>query len=363
MAKIDIEKILDHARWAPSGDNTQCWRFEIVNDSHFAVHGFDTRKTCVYDYQGRASLIALGALLENIIIAATEQSLAAIVHYREDSKPERPLFDVHLSHAAVQPSSLLPFIRSRSVQRRPYSTENLTIDQIRILTTSLGDTHTLLWFDGLFNRIRMAGMLSAAGKLRLTIPEAYEVHRQVIAWNARFSIDKVPDQAIGLDRISLKLMRHVLASWKRVEFFNTYLAGTLIPRIQLDIIPALRCAGHFMISAHSRPVSVTDYIAAGRAVQRFWLTATQLGLQLQPEMSPLIFSSYASEGMQISSKASAQKQADNILQTMRRLIANDSNFDRIVFMGRVGKADPAVARSTRRPLAQLTTVDKFDTPL
>ena len=29
-------KILDLARWAPSGDNTQPWRFEIVADDHIA---------------------------------------------------------------------------------------------------------------------------------------------------------------------------------------------------------------------------------------------------------------------------------------------------------------------------------------
>ena len=362
MKKTDIEKILDHARWAPSGDNAQCWRFELVNDTHFIIHGFDTRHTCIYDFQGRASLIALGALQENIVIAATEQSLQANIQYRIDSEPERPVFDVRLNNADIQPSPLLPYIRTRSVQRRPYSTQALTSDQIKALMLSLGDNHTLLWLEGLSNKIRMAKLVSKAGKLRLTIPEAYETHRQIIAWDTQFSPDKVPDQAIGLDTISLKLMRYVLASWKRVDFFNTYLAGTMLPRIELDIIPALRCAGHFMISANLKPMSITDYVAAGRSVQRFWLTATQLGLQLQPEMSPLIFSNYASAGVRLSSKSSAQRQAENILHDLRQLIGNKQNSDRVVFMGRIGNANSAIARSTRLSLTQLMTVDKFNTP-
>lgn len=363
MIKTDIEKILDQARWAPSGDNAQPWRFQVIDNTHLVVHGFDTRHTCVYDFNGRASLIALGTLLENIAISATEQSLEADIRFRADSEPERPVFDVFLSSAAAdsQPSPLLPYIRTRSVQRRPYSTLALTTDQIKALTLSLGGNHTLLWLDGLSNRIRMASLVSKAGELRLTIPEAYEVHRHVIAWDAQFSPDKVPEQAIGLDKISLKLMRYVLASWRRVDFFNTYLAGTLLPRIELDIIPALWCAGHFMISANSKPVSPMDYVAAGRSVQRFWLTATQLGLQLQPEMSPLIFSSYASEGVRLSSKPAAQKQAENILHDLSQLTGKNGPVDQVVFMGRIGNADSALARSTRLSLEQLITVEKFNT--
>ncbi|HET9114330.1 MAG TPA: molybdopterin biosynthesis protein MoeY [Burkholderiales bacterium] len=361
MIKTAIEKILDHARWAPSGDNAQCWRFELIDEERFKVRGFDTRHTCVYDFKGRASQIALGALLENIVIAATELSLAAKIGYCDDSEPERPVFDVHLHPVSIEPDPLLPFLRTRSVQRRPYSTEALAGDQLAALTSSLGEDHTLLWLDSLSDRLRMAELVSRAGKLRLTIPEAYAVHREAIAWNSRFSPDKVPDQAIGLDKISLKLMRRVLVSWERVEFFNTYLAGTLLPRIQLDIIPALRCAGHFMIMANSKPVSVADYVAGGRAVQRFWLTATRLGLQLQPEMSPLIFSSYASDGVRLSSKPHAQKQAENIRRTLQNLAGNAEIADRIVFMGRIGKSSPAAARSTRRSVQQLTSVEKFDT--
>lgn len=66
-----IVKILDLARWAPSGDNTQPWRFEIVADHHVAVHGHDTRDWCLYDLDGHASHMAHGALLETIRVAAT----------------------------------------------------------------------------------------------------------------------------------------------------------------------------------------------------------------------------------------------------------------------------------------------------
>ena len=44
-------------------------------------------------------------------------------------------------------------------------------------------------------------------KLRLTMREAFEVHRSVIEWNAQFSEDKIPDQVVGVDPLMLKPMR------------------------------------------------------------------------------------------------------------------------------------------------------------
>jgi hypothetical protein len=35
-----MEHILDLARWAPSGDNTHRWRFEIRSERHLVIHGF-----------------------------------------------------------------------------------------------------------------------------------------------------------------------------------------------------------------------------------------------------------------------------------------------------------------------------------
>ncbi|HWW68783.1 MAG TPA: nitroreductase family protein, partial [Duganella sp.] len=71
-----LEQILELARWAPSGDNTQPWRFEILDARRLIVHGHDTRDHCVYDLDGHPSQISLGALLETMAIAASTFGLA-----------------------------------------------------------------------------------------------------------------------------------------------------------------------------------------------------------------------------------------------------------------------------------------------
>ena len=91
-----LDRILDQARWAPSGDNRQTWRFEIIDDRHVVVHGFDTRHDCVYDLDGSASQIGLGALLETMRIAASVDGLRVEATRRMDSAVDTPVVDVRL---------------------------------------------------------------------------------------------------------------------------------------------------------------------------------------------------------------------------------------------------------------------------
>ena len=55
----------------------------------------------------------------------------------------------------------------------------------------------MVWFETLRERWRVARLMFRNAKLRFTMREAFEVHRQVIEWNARFSEDRIPDGAVG----------------------------------------------------------------------------------------------------------------------------------------------------------------------
>ncbi|MBU1690926.1 MAG: nitroreductase family protein [Gammaproteobacteria bacterium] len=348
-----ISDILEFARWAPSGDNTQPWRFEIIDERHLVVHAFDTRDHCVYDLDGHPSQIALGALLETLAIAASAHGLRAEFRRHPDSPDTHPDYFVDLiPDSQLPPDSLLPYIKNRSVQRRPMRTTPLTEAQKQALQIAVGKSYAVRWFEGGPQRWQLAKLMYDNAKLRLTLPEAYTVHRSIIEWQARYSEDKVPDQALGLDKMTLKLMRWVMGSWQRVDFFNTYLAGHLMPRIEMDLLPGLFCAAHFALLAHKAPETIDDYVAAGRAVQRFWLTATSLGLQLQPEMTPLIFARYVRENRVFSRLPGAMETAANLGARLSRLLRNDA-VGQAVFLGRIGSGRSADSRSLRLPMQKL----------
>jgi Nitroreductase family len=348
-----IEQILDLGRWAPSGDNTQPWRFEIVDDSNLVVHGFDTRDHCVYDLDGRPSQISIGALLETIAIAATAHRLRTDVVRRPDTAQTHPAFELRFSlDPAMRVDPLAVQIPLRSVQRRPMRLRSLLPAEKLALEAAVAPTYRLVWLEGGAAKLKTARLMFDNAKLRLTMPEAYRVHRDVIQWGVQFSEERIPDQALGVDPMTARLMRWIMADWQRVAFFNRYLAGTLAPRIQMEFLPSLFCAAHFAICAEQPAEDIDDYIAAGRSMQRFWLTLTGLGLVMQPEMTPLIFARYVREGREFSNTAGLQAQALGLSRRLDALVGTDVST-RAVFMGRIGAGPAAVARSTRRKLEDL----------
>jgi len=350
-----IENIIENARWAPSGDNMQTWRFEIINANHFVVHGYDTRDHCVYDLQGHASQLAIGALLESITIAASNFGCKAEFQMREDMPETQPTIDVTLAEELTNvPDPLFPYMPIRSVQRRALKTKPLSVEQKIALEQAVGNFYSIHWIEGWQGRWQAAMLMFKNGKLRLKLPEAFPTHSTVIEWNARFSNDKIPDQAVGLDFLATRLMQWTMKSWQRVTFLNTYFAGTLLPRIELDLVPGLFCAAHFALVGKEKPQTTLDYLSAGRALQRFWLTATQLNLQIQPEMTPLIFSGYIREKFVFTQEADLAGYAEKLSNRFTALLG-ESEAERAVFLGRIGHGKPAYARSLRLSIEQLFT--------
>ncbi len=354
-AQTLVERIIDNARWAPSGDNMQTWRFQVINERHFVVHGYDTRDHCVYDLQGRASQLAIGALLESIDISVSAFQHRAEFKFHGEIPETKLTIDVFLSEdSSTVADPLFPFLPIRSVQRRMLKTTHLTSEQKKSLEQAIGSFYSINWLESFTQRCKAAWLMYNNAKLRLTLPEAYLTHSTVIEWNARFSNDKIPDQAVGLDFMATKLMKWAMKSWQRVSFLNTYLAGTLLPRIELDLLPGLFCAAHFALVAKDKPQAVQDYIAAGRALQRFWLTATQLNLQVQPEMTPLIFSGYVREKLVFTQEANLVTFAEKLSLRLIELLGK-STAEQTVFLGRIGQGKPAYARSLRLSIAELIT--------
>jgi len=346
-------RILERARWAPSGDNTQPWRFEITAPDTVIVHGHDTRDHVLYDFDGYPSHIAHGALLETMRISASDFGLAATWTVESDAEARNPCYKVIFSkQPVVLPDPLSPFIEHRVVQRRPMHAIPLAEEQRTALVASVGEAYSLNFFSDLGVRWRVAKLLWSNAQIRLTCREAYAVHREIIEWGARYSDTKVPEQAVGVDPITARLMRWVMQSWSRVDFFNRFLLGTYLPRIELDLLPALLCSSHVLISPRSPPVCLQDRLELGRTVQRFWLTATQLDLQLQPQMTPVIFRWYVQSNRAFSSQADQFARARQLAQDFERLVGctGEAPFG---FFCRIGFAKRPSSRSTRMALPRL----------
>ena len=346
-------RILDRARWAPSGDNTQPWRFQIIADDYVIVHGHDTRDEILYDFDGHASHMAHGALLETLRIAASAEGLAASWEIESDKEQRKIKYNVCLAPATTGIADPLAlFIEQRCVQRRPMRLQSLTETQRSALLAAAGEDFEVRLFESFSERRKIAKLLWDNAYIRLTCPEAYPVHASIIEWNARFSKDRIPEQAVGVDPITAKLMRWVMGSWGRVEFFNRYLMGTIAPRVQLDYLPAICCSAHALIVSKRDLNTLGDWVGLGQAMQRFWLAASSQGLYLQPEMTPLIFGWYVGSGRSFSEKKEIRQLAARLAQDLTGNVSagNVTNYG---FFCRVGVSAVPTSRSIRIDLDEL----------
>jgi nitroreductase len=350
--------VLDLARWAPSADNTQPWRFEVLDGHRFAVHFHDTRDHCVYDLDGRISQIAWGALLESIQVAASGHGCQArFATAGAVASDGRMTLAVTLEpDASLKPHSLLAFVKTRSTQRRCMSASRLLDNQKSILESAVAPEFRVIWMDDWRAKRAAASMLSLNGKLRLLLPEAFDTHRGVIEWATDQSEDRIPDRAIGLDPMLLRVTRWAFESWSRVDFLNRYLAGTVLARLELDVLPALFCAAHFALVGRSPLRTTEDYVSGGRAVQRFWLTAESMGLRFQPSVSPLVFARYASEQVAFTRSREVRELASRVRSMLEENLGGESTRAATVFTGRLGLGKAPQARSGRLPLPTLAYV-------
>jgi nitroreductase len=355
MDRTILLQILDLTRWAPSGDNTQPWRFQILAENQIAIHGHDTRADVIYDFQGHASHMAHGALLETLRLAATRFGLRAEWVIRPGQPDTAPIYDVTLHPDQRPEDPLVAVIQTRCVQRRPMSTQALSNEQKLALQKAVGSDYALTFFESRSDRFAVARLLWHNARLRLTCPEAYRVHSTVIEWNARYSKDRIPDQAVGVDPLTARLMSWVMQSWERVVFFNRYCFGTIAPRIQLDLLPGFACSAHILMRptqllAGSDPLQQS--VLAGVALQRLWLTVAALGLHLQPEMTPVIFRWYVRAQQPISSLQEINLGAQQLAQDFENLTGAMAT-DAFSFFCRVGHSRQPASRSIRLDLADL----------
>ncbi|HLZ03723.1 MAG TPA: hypothetical protein VKR55_16440, partial [Bradyrhizobium sp.] len=250
---------------------------------------------------------------------------------------------------------LYPYLTLRSVDRRAYRSRPLRKSEIDALEQALGTNLAVAWHQGVRKRWLWARLAARATAIRLQIPEAFLIHRKIIDWERVHSPDGIPAGTVGLDRISLRLMRWAMGNWSRMRFINR-IGGVLSAEAQLDYLPGLCCAAFFtltLLQGRERDQRVGALLRAGQDIQRFWLTATRLGLAIQPNLAILAFAHYGEASTTFTTEPSMLGKAKVLGEALRKAITGDA--DRLVFVGRIGEPHPHMPfeRSTRRPLDEL----------
>jgi nitroreductase len=355
-----LMRILDAARWTPSADNSQPWRFAVV-DGAVTLHVSGDKSKTLSVRNDEIDLLSAGMMLEIMTIAATKEGKPLSWRYLppQDAKCPDHRFAIALGDGGVPaPDPLYPFITLRHTDRRHYRTTPLTDAQKRTLAEALGDALTVHWMEG--PRRRMVARLNMqAFAIRMKSETAYHELAACLDWYRPFPKEKLPVLSLPITAPSRRIMRWAMASWARMKTL-AMIPGALLPSaIETELFPALRCGAHIMLIRPSPlPTEMVKRAAAivaeGRAVMRFWLTATRLGLAMQPSFAPLVFSHYGTHPEHLPPHdrhlagrcGTLAKRLEEVWQTDPR---------RLIFMGRVGtpRSTAVTTRSLRKNLNDL----------
>lgn len=349
-----LRQILEGGRWAPSGDNVQPWRFEIIDGHRVTVtlHGEDSFYETLWN--GKGILLAAGGLLETLRIVASQYGQKFDWQLSTESRP-RTLHLQFFEDPSVVIDPLHPVVAVRTVRRHIYRFKPLTPSQRDRLERSVGDEFELIWRESLGRRWQAAWLNLKAADIRLRLRETFDVSQHILDWDEAFSRDRIPVRAIAVDAWTRRLMKFLLKKWARIDFVNRHMGGTILPAIEMDLAPGIACASHFLIRFPSGAKDTTSphaLIRAGQSMQRLWLQATAEGLALQPSMAPILMAGYC---VHPDARPELVGASRRLVEMIRAYAEVEPGH--VAFMGRIGTPwrQRVTARSVRKTLEELTT--------
>jgi nitroreductase len=348
---VALQTLLSAAVRAPSGDNTQPWRFEVAPDRIVLLLD-ETRDPSPMNSGQRMARIALGAALENVLRIAQASGWDAKL---EDGSPPA-LAVVRLQRPAEASAHVEQAVTVRVTNRRPYDGRPLPADTLARLTQATPLLHGVssLW---IADRSRLPALAVLVGRADATMFGETSMRRAFLS-KVRFDADPRAEVEEGMPLASLEasaLERFALRTLAR------------LPRWLLKGMGAFRsfaAKARKLVESASGLCLVTAPDGAertdlnvGRAMQRAWLALTQEGLAVQPMMSLLVLMNVVEHG---SAELTARLGRDRLAELDRafRALVPEVGGARPAFLMRFGFAPAPSGRTGRLPLQAVVSAKR-----
>ncbi|WP_053226963.1 Rv1355c family protein [Solirubrobacter soli] len=320
---------------APSGGNIQPWRFEASGRVLRAYA--DPSRSSLLDFDGRASLLALGAALEAAVIGARALGLDPVV-----APPNGCVWELTLEGDVGQcDSAAVELLWQRSCNRRTDASPPLAPGTLARLAAAgaplLADV-----FDA-EALPRLGGALGALDRVRFLSTRL----REDMLGELRFAGE---DKRDGIDVASLELDAtdraaiDVLRTGSGMAFLADHDRGWGLVESARD---AFSAAGGALVL---RPTSTDPdaLVDAGRGLMRLWLQATRDGLAIHPWGSPFLF-------QRLCERPDSLEPWEHAALTRAAAGFVLDAAHPILLVLRVSQAGPPTVRSQRRPLEEVLT--------
>ncbi len=353
-----IEKIVTDAGMAPSSGNDQPWKFLYREGRLFLFHESE-RSYSFGNYKNRASYISLGAAIENTVLSAHHQDLEISIELFPENASSNCIAAFTFTSVLEKSSEkhdydeLYEFIPKRYTNRKVTTNEaapESVLHQLTAAAESIPFSKTYFVTDK--PSLQTLGTIVSEGdRMRLMNPRAnYEFFHREMRWTAAEAeqtksgmdaslLEFTPQIAMALQLLKDETIMNVLRDINGLQGFK----AASIPNIVNSAATGLITMPSF------NPV---DFINGGRASQRQWLKATQLGYCYQPLLIPLYLFYRTTVGNGEDLTLKVFNEINNLRERFLQIFpGNDKRGE--VWLFRIFKADNSEKRSLRLPLSDI----------
>ena len=344
MDKKIIEKLLQVAVCAPSGENCQPWEFTVTGMTIRARIPQST-DNALYGWGQRASVIAHGALLENIRIAAPSFGLRT-EYARILEENTGTTFTVTLQPGETRQDPLFSSIEQRTSNRKPYKKIPLTTLERRELLAGnnqiSGATLRLAEQPEQIAKLATCGGINE--KILFSNQKLHTFFFEHINWNKEADAKK--STGFYLKTLELpppaRLLFPLIRYWPVLKILNFIGFSKMIALGNAKLYATAPTFGSITIPNASKE----SYFEAGRLLQRTWLLITKQGLFLQPLTGALFLYLKLQAGeTEHFSKSQIMEVAETHTTIQKTFSVPPS--ETIAMLFRIGHADPPSAKASR----------------
>jgi nitroreductase len=350
--KNDIEKIITDGTFAPSGENCQPWKF-VVEENKVSIFNIPEADKSLYNSKQKGTYVSHGALIENIVISASKHGYSTDVQIFPLKNEPDLVSVISFNKTTPKNEALYPYIEKRCTNRKDYTGQKLSEDQKRELMASVRETG--------FGELKLIDNETSLN----TLGKALAVNEQIIFENKHLHdffynhiLWKEEDQnkAGGFYIKTLEFLPHQLKgvklfkSWFILKILNKVVGvSKMIVKENAEKYAKSGTLGAVVVNGNTSK----DFVNAGRAVQRVWLTVTKLGLSAHPCTGVLYFTEQIDDG---GSSAFSAKHLEMIKHAYKDIISVFGTGGKTIpMLFRIGHANEPTARSMRMKPSILNT--------
>lgn len=188
--KVQYEELIQKAIKAPSGHNTQPWKFELAENS-ITIYPDYTRALPIVDADNHALFISLGCALENLIIAAEHYGFNTSIKINTEQINKESITVQLIPSAPKEDVLLYNFIDVRQATRNIYNGEPIPDTNIeKLKAASLQeDVQTVFFADGMDSE-SIIDFVKEGNKLQFKNPSFIAELVKWIRFNKKTAIQK-----------------------------------------------------------------------------------------------------------------------------------------------------------------------------